>query len=80
MKISDLASQIARTSDMGEAEAADVLDRVTHRILSKLRQGKEVQLPGLGTFRPGPKLQFEFKRRESKKPARRREDVRRGKR
>jgi len=77
MKKSDLASQLARTSDMSEAEAADELDRVTHRILSRLRQGKQVQLPGLGTFHPGPSLQFEFKRKESKKTARRRENERR---
>jgi nucleoid DNA-binding protein len=65
MKKSELAAKIALDTDVSPEEAADTLDRITHRILKRLRQGKSVILPGLGRFIPGPKLKFEF-RKESK--------------
>jgi hypothetical protein len=37
-----------------EPAAADELDAAVHQILQKLKQGKAVHLPGLGTLRPGP--------------------------
>ncbi len=49
----DLAARLALASHKSKAEAADELDRVVHRILRKLRQGKPVSLPGLGRLRPG---------------------------
>lgn len=37
-----------------EPAAADELDAAVHQILQKLKEGKAVRLPGLGTLRPGP--------------------------
>ncbi|HUO28440.1 MAG TPA: HU family DNA-binding protein [Bryobacteraceae bacterium] len=60
MKKSGIAKRLARQSGVSKAEAADQLDRVIHQILSKLREGKSAPLPGLGSFKPGPKgYQFE---------------------
>jgi integration host factor subunit alpha len=53
MKKVDIARRLARESGVSKAEAADRLDRVVHRILSSLRQGRTAKLPGLGTFAPG---------------------------
>jgi nucleoid DNA-binding protein len=54
MRKPDIAKQLARRSRVSQAEAADRLDLVLHRILSDLRQGKEAALPGLGKFKHGP--------------------------
>ena len=54
MRKPDIAKQLARRSRVSQAEAADRLDLVLHRILSDLRQGKEDALPGLGKFKHGP--------------------------
>jgi nucleoid DNA-binding protein len=48
-------------------EAADQLDRMVHQILSRLKEGKPVELPGLGRFNPGPKPSFEFEQDAPKK-------------
>ncbi len=53
MKKLELARRLARKSGVSPAEAADELDRVIHHILSELRKGQAVPLPGLGKFRPG---------------------------
>jgi hypothetical protein len=45
---------------MSPAEAADELDRMVHRIVSGLRKGQSVPLPGLGKFKPGLGGAFEF--------------------
>jgi hypothetical protein len=42
-----------RSAAAGPA-AADELDAAVHQILQKLKEGKTVRLPGLGTLRPGP--------------------------
>ena len=68
MKKPDLAKRLARQSKVSTAEAADQLDRVVHQILSKLRRGQTVPLPGLGQFTPGAKGAFRF---EKEKPTRR---------
>lgn len=56
----DLAAELARQTRTSRAAAADELDRVVHRILTNLRRGEKVRLPGLGTFVPGEKPGFEF--------------------
>jgi len=56
----ELAARLARQSRVPKAEAADQLDRLVHDILRRLRQGKPVSLPGLGTFVPGSKPGFRF--------------------
>ena len=62
----DIAKRIARRSRVSQAEAADRLDRVLHKILRDLRQGKEAALPGLGTFRHGPGGRVAFEREGGK--------------
>jgi nucleoid DNA-binding protein len=52
MKKPDIARRMARAAKVTEAEAADRLDRMVHQILSRLKEGKEAPLPGLGTFLP----------------------------
>lgn len=54
MKKTDIARRMARQSRVSQAEAADRLDQVVHRILSNLRKGKETDVPGLGKFVSGP--------------------------
>ena len=54
MKKTDIARRMARQSGVSQAEAADRLDQVVHRILSNLRKGKETDVPGLGKFVSGP--------------------------
>jgi len=53
MRKLELARRLARKSGMTQAEAADELDRVIHHILTELRRGQSVPLPGLGKFSPG---------------------------
>ncbi|MGD0578823.1 MAG: hypothetical protein ABSC08_07835 [Bryobacteraceae bacterium] len=43
-----------------EPAAADELDAAVHQILQKLKEGKPVRLPGLGTLRPGPEKSVLF--------------------
>ena len=54
MKKPEIAKRMARQSGVSQAEAADRLDQVVHRILSNLRKGKETDVPGLGKFVTGP--------------------------
>ena len=60
MKKNDLAKKLARRSQLSTACAADQIDRAVHDILSGLRNGESVPLPGLGTFEPGKLLEFRF--------------------
>jgi nucleoid DNA-binding protein len=55
MKLIDVMKE-----NRAEHEAADQLDEIVTRILSKLRKGKSVTLPGLGTFLPGLPIRFRF--------------------
>jgi nucleoid DNA-binding protein len=66
MKKPDIAKQMARRSRVTQGEAADRLDRVLHRILSDLRQGRESALPGLGKFHNGPDGRVAFERERAK--------------
>lgn len=74
MKKSDLARRLAKQSGLSKAEAADQLDRVVHQIVSNLRKGEAVPLPGLGKFTPGRKWDFQFEGQERKGSARRGEE------
>jgi Bacterial DNA-binding protein len=66
MKKPDIAKQLARRSRVSQAEAADRLDGVLHKILSDLRKGKEAVLPGLGKFKNGPDGRLAFERDKGK--------------
>ena len=66
MKKPDIAKQLARRSRVTQAEAADRLDRVLHKIVSDLRQGREAALPGLGKFKNGPDGRVAFEREGGK--------------
>ena len=67
-----LKKQDLRQMFSGNGHAADALDAEVERIVRKLKQGKPVQLPGLGSFVPGPQPRFEFDnpRASSKEPRR----------
>ena len=67
MKKSDIAKRMARQAGVSEAEAADRLDHVVRQILSRLRQGKEASLPGLGTFTQSPDGKVAFERQGGKR-------------
>ena len=60
MKKEQLARRLAKESHITAAAAADQLDRVLHEILKRVRSGQSASFPGLGTFRPGHKKNFEF--------------------
>ncbi|HXM45102.1 MAG TPA: HU family DNA-binding protein [Bryobacteraceae bacterium] len=64
MRKPEIAKRLARQSGVSNAEAADQLDRIVHRILSKLRQGKPAPFPGLGLFTPGAHRAYQFKKEE----------------
>ena len=66
MKKPDIARQLARRSRVSQAEAADRLDLVLHKILSDLRKGKEAALPGLGRLKHGPDGRVAFEREADK--------------
>jgi nucleoid DNA-binding protein len=66
MKKKELAARLAKQSQVSEAAAADQLDRMVHDILTRLKSGKPVPFPGLGTFAPGAKAGFTFQPVEQK--------------
>jgi len=66
MRKTELARRLARRSGVSKAEAADQLDRVVNQIVSNLRNGCVASLPGLGQFRPGKTIQFEFEKERDK--------------
>jgi nucleoid DNA-binding protein len=53
---------MARQSGVTEGEAADRLDRVVREILSRLRSGRQAELPGLGRLTTGPDGKVSFER------------------
>lgn len=71
MRKQDVAARLARKAHLSRAAAADRLDRIIHEILTELKRGNPVALPGLGTFTPGVRPSFEFDGRKSKGGARR---------
>jgi nucleoid DNA-binding protein len=67
MKKPQIAKRLAKRSGISSAEAADQLDRVVHEILSHLREGQPAPLPGLGTFLPGPKWEFQLEKKKGRR-------------
>jgi nucleoid DNA-binding protein len=59
MKRETLITMLSR-GGLPRPAAADQLDRMVHQIVSRLKEGKPVNLPGLGRFNPGPRPSFEF--------------------
>ena len=55
MKQEELARELAREARLPAAVAQDRIDELVHRIVRKLRQGRRVDLPGVGRLvsRPG---------------------------
>jgi nucleoid DNA-binding protein len=62
MKKEQLARQLAKESKITAAAAADQVDRILNDILERIRRGRSASLPGLGTFAPGQKKDFQFDR------------------
>lgn len=60
MRKPDIAKQLARRSRVTQAEAADRLDLILHKILFDLKKGREPALPGLGKFKNEPNGQVAF--------------------
>jgi nucleoid DNA-binding protein len=50
MKREDLARTLARQTHQSSARARDQVDELVHKILSALRHGSQVELPGVGTL------------------------------
>ena len=48
MKQAELARELAREARLPAAVAQDRIDELVHRIVTKLRRGRPVELPGLG--------------------------------
>jgi nucleoid DNA-binding protein len=71
MKKQDLATRLARKARTSKAVAADRLDRIVHNIIAELKKGNPVALPGLGTFKPGKKLNFLFEKSKTPDGSRR---------
>ena len=59
MKKPSLAGMLAKQSRVSRAVAADRIDRVVHRIMTRLRKGESARVPGLGQFAPGETWTFE---------------------
>ena len=48
MKRKDLARALAQRNRLTEGEAQDQLDRLVHAIVTRLRQGRAAEMPGVG--------------------------------
>ncbi len=60
MKKEQVARRLAKESRITEGAAADQVDRILSDLYERVRKGKSASLPGLGTFRPGRKQDFQF--------------------
>jgi len=54
MQREDLAQELAREASLPEGVARDEIDKLVHRIVTRLRRGQRVELPGLGKLIPKP--------------------------
>ena len=54
MKRKDLARELAERNLLTEGEAEDQLDRLMHKIVRSLRQGRPAKMPGIGKLTPKP--------------------------
>jgi hypothetical protein len=50
LKREDLARALAQRGPLTEGQAQDELDRVVHRIVTNLRQGRPAKMPGVGAL------------------------------
>ncbi len=48
MKRQQIANTLARQTGISKSAARQEVDELVHRILDKLRQGRQVKLPGVG--------------------------------
>jgi len=71
MRKQEFASRLAKSTGVSPAKAADELDGVVHDVLRKLRAGKAVRMPGLGTIVPGEKPRLEPEDKRTRKGGRR---------
>ena len=65
MRKHELARQLARTTGVTRAEAADQVDRVVNDVLMKLRRGQPADWPGIGKFSVSSEGEIEFHREDS---------------
>jgi nucleoid DNA-binding protein len=54
MNTPELLARIAAATGRPPAVAADQLDQLVTRLVTKLRKGKKVKVPGLGIIRRAP--------------------------
>ena len=54
MRKDEIAKRLANEAEISPAAAADEVDRVVHRLVKRLRQGKAISLPGLGKLTAAP--------------------------
>jgi nucleoid DNA-binding protein len=73
VKKSRLARILAKSQKTSPAEAAEMVDRVVHRILRTIRGGQPAEWPGLGCFRPGSGTKVEFEDKPRRKSAARKQ-------
>ena len=71
MDKTELARILGRQAGVEPARAADELDRVIFRILTKLRRGEPARLPGLGRFLPDAQKGIRFEQSFEKNRGRR---------
>ena len=62
MRKPEIARKMARQAGVTKGEAADRLDGVVREILSRLRRGRQADLPGLGRLTTGPDGRVCFER------------------
>jgi nucleoid DNA-binding protein len=67
VKKDELALELARSTGIPTAEAADKIDDVVHDILKKLRKGKPATLPGLGKLMPESKQHVRYSGQRGKR-------------
>jgi nucleoid DNA-binding protein len=60
MKKEQVARRLAKESRITEGAAADQVDRILSDLYESMRKGKSASLPGLGTFHPGRRQDFQF--------------------
>ncbi|MGH9632421.1 MAG: HU family DNA-binding protein [Bryobacteraceae bacterium] len=61
-----LVRRLAKLSKVSEAQAADQIHGAVHEIISKLRKGESVSVPGIGKFKPGRNPVFQQERPDGK--------------
>ena len=52
MRREELADVLARHAHLSQAAARDQVDELVHKILTALRSGRAIELPGLGKLVP----------------------------